>query len=702
MDGMKLLIVESPAKARKIQSYLGAGWQVRACMGHVRDLPVKGSALPEKYQGAAFASLGVDVEHDYQPIYVPRADKAQTLRDLKAAAKAAEAVYLAADPDREGESIAWHLSVVLGLGKSALRVTYQEITESAIRQAVAAPRSIDFNLVAAQETRRVLDRLAGYGVSPLLWQAVGGPQSAGRVQSAALMLLSVREQAQLAFVPSAFWRVTVKVQSRPAFRASVSALRGVPLATAASFTPEGQLKPGLDAAQLDATKAAQLSEYLLRQQAVVRDVTLSPVVRRPPPPLTTSGLQQAANARLKFGAAQVTKLAQSLYESGLITYIRTDSPHLSEEAIKLAREAIATRFGPAALPDTGRQYAARSANAQEAHEAIRPAGRFLAPAATSLDGDELRLYTLIYERTLASQMRDALGEKTTLTLQAGQVTLAASGTRLSEKGFTALYDDQEGGPDDSQDEQALPKLSAGDRFGLEDVKAEDKKSPPPPRFSEGKFVQRMEQAGIGRPSTYGATLATLQQRNYVAVRGRQLHVTPLGLLIASYLRAQVPQLVDATFTASMEADLDRIARGELGRVAYLDQVWKGVLDPAIRSAQRLSPRFQLPHLDAVLEVRGGVAGVVGPAGQAALPDGLLPEDLSAQTVEALLGGTYTAGSSSSRRESTSRTPRQPRAPGSASKVASVRAKAGSAKRTPAKDNPAKEAGATPSKRSRRT
>ena len=350
---MKLLIVESPAKARKIQQYLGSGWQVKACLGHVRDLPAKGDRLPEKYQGRVLRparrrrreQLLAHLRH-------PQRQSADDPRSEKAA-KSAEAVYLASDPDREGESIAWHLSVLLGFGKDAQRVTYQEITERAIRQAVASPTTIDFHLVAAQETRRVLDRLAGYGVSPLLWKAVGGPQSAGRVQSAALMLLSQREQSRLGFVPSAFWRVAAMVDSTPP---SVRPSR--PSGTCRWPPPrasrqQGQLKPDLNVAQLDAQKAKQLVAYLNRQQAVVQRIEVTPVVRRPPPPLTTSGLQQAANAKLKLGAAQVTKLAQRLYEGGLITYIRTDSPHLSDEAIQLAREALATRFGPSALPQTG-------------------------------------------------------------------------------------------------------------------------------------------------------------------------------------------------------------------------------------------------------------------------------------------------------------------------------------------------------------
>ncbi|BDP44497.1 hypothetical protein DAETH_44660 (plasmid) [Deinococcus aetherius] len=633
---MKLLIVESPAKAKKIQSLLGRGWTVRACLGHVRDLPARKEDLPEKHCALPWARLGVNVEDNYAPLYVIREGKHKTIQDLKAAAKGAEQVLLASDPDREGESIAWHLAVLLGLGKEAQRVTYQEITQSALRQAVAHPRPIDYHLVGAQETRRVLDRLAGYGVSPLLWSAVGGNQSAGRVQSAALMLLSQREQSRLAFVPASYWRVTVGVDSCPPFRATVVALRDVPLATAASFTPQGELKPDVQVVQLDAGKAEQLKAYLERQWGVVQAVEVTPVTRKPPAPFTTSTLQQAANARLKLGAATVTKLAQALYENGFITYIRTDSPSLSEEAQTLAREAIQGRFGPTALPEKARQYATRSANAQEAHEAIRPAGKFLIPEDAGLSGDELALYRLIYDRTLASQMRDATGEKTSITLKAGQVTLHASGTRLIEKGFTVLYDDQEA----DEDEQALPRVQVGESFALRDARAEEKRSSAPARYTEGKFVQLMERAGIGRPSTYGSTLDTLQKRGYVTVRQRQLHVTPLGLLIAGYLMRQVPQLVDTTFTAQMERDLDRIAEGELTRTQYLDGVWKGNLAPAIERAGRTPPRVQVPHLDAVFEVRAGQVQVRAQGRSVPLPEGLLPEDLTEKTLADVLNGTF--------------------------------------------------------------
>ena len=663
---MKLLIVESPTKARKIQGYLGAGWRVMACLGHVRDLPVTKDEVPEKHRALPWARLGVNTAGGYAPLYVVRPGKQATVRELRAAAKAADEVFLAADPDREGESIAWHLSVLLGL-KEAQRVTYQEITAAALRQAVAHPRPLDLRLVAAQETRRTLDRLAGYGVSPLLWAAVGGAQSTGRVQSAALQLLAQREQARLAFVPSAYWRVTADVTARPAFRAAVTHIRGTPLAAASSFTSTGHLKPDVTVTQLDATKAGQLVTYLNGRPAEVTAAEITPVTRRPPPPFTTSTLQQAANARLKLGAAEVTRLAQALYENGLITYMRTDSPALSDEALTLARAAVEARFGPAALPAKPRQYATRNANAQEAHEAIRPAGAFLAPPQTRLAGSELALYTLIYERTVASQMLDAVGEKTTLTLQAGVVTLEATGTRLTQPGFTALYDDEIR----DQDDQALPLLEVGSRFPLQNAKAEEKRSPPPARFTEGKFVQVMEKAGIGRPSTFGHTLETLQKRGYVALRRRQLHVTPLGLMIAVYLQGQVPQLVDTAFTAGMEADLDRIARGELTRVAYLDRVWKEELAPAISRAAKAVPAVPAPHVPVVFTPRAGeVQARIGDR-SVPLPAGLLLEDLTPDMLPALASGAWTPARDSEG-------PRKPRAKSAAVKPRRKKAASGSA------------------------
>ncbi len=635
---MKLLIVESPTKARKIQGYLGAGWKVMACLGHVRDLPATKDEVPEKYRALTWARLGVNTAGGYAPLYVVRPGKQAKVRELRAAAQAADEVFLAADPDREGESIAWHLSVLLGL-KEAQRVTYQEITPAALRHAVAHPRPLDLRLVAAQETRRTLDRLAGYGVSPLLWAALGGAQSAGRVQSAALQLLAQREQARLAFVPSAYWRVTARVTARPAFQAAVTHVRGTPLATASSFTSAGHLKPDVTVTQLDATKAGQLVTYLNGRPAEVTHAEVTPVTRRPPPPFTTSTLQQAANARLKLGAAEVTRLAQGLYENGLITYMRTDSPALSDEALTLARAAVEARFGAAALPAKPRQYATRNANAQEAHEAIRPAGAFLAPPQTRLGGNELALYTLIYERTVASQMLDAVGEKTTLTLQAGVVTLEAAGTRLTQPGFTALYDDEVR----DQEDQTLPLLEVGSRFPLTNAKAEEKRSPPPARFTEGKFVQVMEKAGIGRPSTFGHTLETLQKRGYVALRRRQLHVTPLGLMIAAYLQGQVPQVVDTAFTAGMEADLDRIAHGELTRVAYLDRVWKAELAPAIERATRAAPTVTAPHVPVVFTSRAGQVHARIGAQVVQLPPEVLLEDLTPDMLPALASGSWTPG-----------------------------------------------------------
>lgn len=653
---MKLLIVESPAKAKKIQGYLGNGWQVKASFGHVRDLPATKEDVPEKYAQEVWARLGINVNANYQPLYVTIKAKAKAVRELKDAAKHAEEVYLAADPDREGESIAWHIAFLLGL-KQPKRIIYHEITKTAIQQALARPRSIDLNLVAAQETRRILDRLAGYGVSPLLWKAVGGAQSAGRVQSAALMLLAQREQSRLAFIAAPYWRVTCRVGSAPAFTATVIGWKQLPLATASSYGPDGKLKADANVVELDQVKAAQLVTYLNGRPAQLLKVEVSPITRKPPPPFTTSSLQQAANRKLKLGAANVTKLAQSLYEGGFITYIRTDSPSLSDEALKLARDTVEKRFGAAALPAQPRQYATKNANAQEAHEAIRPAGHFAEPASTGLSGDELALYTLIYERTLASQMQDATGEKTTVILQAGAATLRAQGTRITHPGFTALYDDQE---TIDEEEQSLPALQEGQQYLLSEIKTEEKKSSPPGRYSEGSFIQLMEKAGIGRPSTYGQTLETLQGRGYVAVRDRQLHVTPLGLIIAAYLMRQIPHLVDQKFTAQMESDLDEIAHGKLSRVAYLDRVWKEELQPAVQKAQVTAPKIKAPQLDAFLTAKEGQVYLVSGEQRALLPPGLLMEDVNPSNLSAVLSGTYKPASKKGKRTGASSTGGSPK------------------------------------------
>lgn len=633
---MPLLIVESPAKAKKIQGYLGNNWEVKACLGHISDLPGDKKDIPESYRDKAWAELGIDVENGYQPLYVQRDEKG-VISGLKTAAKKAGGdVYLAADPDREGEAIAWHLCRVLGLDpKAARRVTYQEITKEAVQKAVKHPRTINMHLVAAQEGRRFIDRLSGYGTSPLLWQAIGGPQSAGRVQSATLMLLAQREQARLSFTSAGFWKITARMQSSPDFTATLSKIGGIPLATSSSFNAEGGLKAGAEVRQLDRKEAQSIQKRLEGAALRISSAEKTPITRRPPAPFTTSTLQQAASSKLKFSVEQTTKLAQILYEAGKITYIRTDSPTLSEDALDLAREAVRGRFGEAAVPSQPRQYATRNANAQEAHEAIRPAGYFLSPEDSGLGGDELSLYELIYNRTLASQMHDAEGEKTSLVLSLDDLELTASGTVITSPGFTQLYQD------DEKDEEKLPLLSVGTAITAEQSSVEEKLSAPPSRYGEGKFVELMEKAGIGRPSTYPSTLATLLKRNYIVVENRQIHVTPLGFVNAMYLFKQVPLMVDARFTAEMEKDLDRVAEGKISRNEYLDQAWKERLEPLIKKAETTPPRTRVPQLpDAILEVQQGEVSVSFGGRRAALPAGLLLEDLTADSIESVLNGTW--------------------------------------------------------------
>lgn len=633
---MPLLIVESATKARKIQGYLGPGWKVEACFGHIRDLPSNKKEIPSDHQDKAWAELGIDVDNGYQALYVNR-DEKQVIGKLKKAAKEVGGdVYLASDPDREGESIAWHLAVLLGLNpQTAKRVTYQEVTKEAVKKAVANPRRINMQLVAAQEGRRFLDRLSGYGTSPLLWRAIGGPQSAGRVQSATLMLLAQREQARLSFTSASFWKITAQVESEPGFTANLSKIGGIPLATASSFTPEGQLKSDIEVVQLDQQEAKKLQQRLEQATLSVTAAEKTPVSRRPPAPFTTSSLQQAASSKLKFSVEQTTQLAQNLYEAGKITYIRTDSPTLSDEALDLAREAVRGRFGEQAVPDKPRQYATRNANAQEAHEAIRPAGYFLAPEDAGLEGDELKLYELIYNRTIASQMHDAQGEKTSLTLQTGELELAAAGTVLTSPGFTLVYQD------DDKAEEKLPLLSVGAQVQTTAASAEAKESSAPGRYGEGKFVELMEKSGIGRPSTYASTLATLLRRKYITIVSRQIHVTPLGFINAMYLFKQVPLMVDNRFTAQMEKDLDRVAEGELTRNEYLDTTWKNTLLPLIQKAQTTPPRTRVPQLDgAILEVGQGEVYLNYEGRKAMLPEGLLLEDITQESVESILSGTW--------------------------------------------------------------
>ncbi|WP_407543115.1 type I DNA topoisomerase (plasmid) [Deinococcus radiomollis] len=637
-----LVIVESPAKAKKIASYLGPGYAVQASLGHVRDLPGSRAEIPERYRAEPWANLGVNPQ-TFHPIYVVPDSKSRTVASLRSLASKADRVILASDDDREGESISWHLAQLLNL-KNPQRMVFHEITRDALQKSLKQLRPIDLHLVAAQEARRVIDRLVGYRVSPLLWNTVGGKLSAGRVQSAALMLLAQRELARMRFVPATFWLIRAEVGSTPPFLATVTHLKtrdrpdGQSIAKASDFTQDGVLKEGADVLLMDDQQAKALSQYLDRRTATVTDVTLSETRSKPAPPFITSTLQQAGS-RLRFGAKQTMDLAQKLYEGGFITYMRTDSPALSDEALTEARREAVRLFGPSAVPAQPRQYATRSKNAQEAHEAIRPAGTtWQPPQSVGLAGDELALYTLIYQRTVASQMHDAVYDKTVVTLQAGAATLSAQGRILRSAGHTQLLRDDD---DREQDNQTLPALNAGETYPLNARPPEGKKTSAPGRYSEATLVQAMEKAGIGRPSTYAQTLNTLHTRGYTQVTGRHLAVTATGLLVTTYLSRQIPEVIGRDFTATMESGLDDIAAGSVSRIEYLTRFWTQELEPAIGRARAEPPTLVLPHLKDVtlLSSREGPK-LQRAKQQALLPDLLLPADLTEEAVTAILEGKW--------------------------------------------------------------
>lgn len=638
-----LVIVESPAKARKIAGLLGAGFTVRASLGHVRDLPGSKAEIPERYRAEPWANLGVNPD-TFTPIYVVPASKRATVKELQQLAAKADRVLFASDLDREGEAISYHLSRLLGVDQP-VRMVFTEITGDALQAALRATRPLDLHLVAAQEARRVIDRLVGYGVSPLLWGSVGGKLSAGRVQSAALMLAAQREMARMRFTSATFWSIRVDVLTRPKFTAAVTHVRssehpqGRPIARAGDYTQDGVLKGGVQVLEMTDEQARALSAYLDGREATVTSVEVTETRSRPAPPFITSTLQQAGG-RLNLSAKAVMDAAQRLYEGGFITYMRTDSPALSDEALSEARREATRLYGPAAVPPQPRQYANRNRNAQEAHEAIRPAGTtWRAPDRVGLSGADLEVYTLIYQRTVASQMTDAVFDRTAVTLTCGAATLGSQGRVLKEPGFLQLLQEEAG----EQEDQRLPRLQPGQRVSLKARPPEGKKTSAPTRFTEATLVQAMEKAGIGRPSTYAQTLATLQTREYVRLTGRHLAVTAVGLLVATYLARQVPEVMQNDFTATMEAGLDDVAAGETTRVAYLTRFWTEGLSQTIRRASRDAPSLPLPQLEGTrLRATGSGPHLVRGGQSMPLPPAVIPADLDGAQADAIMQGTWTA------------------------------------------------------------
>ncbi|MDM7990188.1 type I DNA topoisomerase [Arthrobacter sp. zg-Y877] len=586
--GKKLVIVESPAKGKTIAGYLGEGFEVTASMGHIRDLP-QPSDLPAELKKTGVGKFAVDLDNDFEPYYVVSADKRKKVAELKAALKDADELYLATDGDREGEAIAWHLLQVLKPKVPVHRLTFPEITREAIQRALLEMRDVDVAMVDAQETRRILDRLYGYEISPVLWRKVARGLSAGRVQSVATRLVVERERERMAFRAASYWDLvgTFATEAAEKFKARLVAVDGARVATGKDFTDRGELK-SKTAVHLDEAAAVSLAAGLESAAFSVRSVDTKPYTRRPAAPFTTSTLQQEAGRKLRFSSRVTMQVAQRLYENGYITYMRTDSPALSDQAINAARRQASELYGPEYVPEARRVYKGKSKNAQEAHEAIRPAGdSFRTPAqvASSLRGDEFRLYELIWKRTVASQMADAKGS--TASVRIGAVStdgrdaeFSASGTVITFRGFMAAY--EEGRDAVREDDEAegtegarLPVLKAQDALTAADIAAGGHETSPPPRFTEASLVKMLEELGIGRPSTYAATISTIMDRGYVTSRGQALVPSWIAFSVVRLLEEHFTDYVDYDFTAELEEDLDRISRGEAGRVEWLNQFYYG-------------------------------------------------------------------------------------------------------------------------------
>ncbi|MFJ6729624.1 MULTISPECIES: type I DNA topoisomerase [unclassified Streptomyces] len=587
--GRRLVIVESPAKAKTIKGYLGPGYVVEASVGHIRDLPNGAAEVPEKYTGEV-RRLGVDVDHDFEPIYVVNADKRAQVKKLKDLLKDSDELYLATDEDREGEAIAWHLQEVLKPKVPVKRMVFHEITKSAIQAAVANPRQLNQKLVDAQETRRILDRLYGYEVSPVLWKKVMPRLSAGRVQSVATRLVVERERERIAFRSAEYWDLTGTFATGRAgdpsdpssLVARLQTVDGRRVAQGRDFDSLGQLKSA-NILHLDEANARALAAALEQTRFAVRSVESKPYRRSPYAPFRTTTLQQEASRKLGFGAKATMQVAQKLYENGYITYMRTDSTTLSETAVTAARTQVTQLYGADYLPPQPRTYAGKVKNAQEAHEAIRPSGdRFRTPAETGLTGDQFRLYELIWKRTVASQMKDATGNSVTVKIggtaaDGRDVEFSASGKTITFHGFLKAYVEGADDPNAELDdrERRLPQVAEGDALSAEEITVDGHATKPPARYTEASLVKELEEREIGRPSTYASIIGTILDRGYVFKKGTALVPSFLSFAVVNLLEKHFGRLVDYDFTARMEDDLDRIARGEAQAVPWLKRFYFG-------------------------------------------------------------------------------------------------------------------------------
>ena len=591
----RLVIVESPAKAKTIAKYLGSDFEVLASVGHIRDL-AEPKDVPADQKKGPLGKFSIDVDNDFLPFYVVSPGKSKTVSDLKAALKKADELYLATDEDREGEAIAWHLLEVLKPKVPVRRMVFNEITKEAIQEAANNTRALNEDLVQAQETRRVVDRLVGYEISPVLWRKINRGLSAGRVQSPAIRMIVQRERERMAFTAADYSSVTAALsKSEIDFEAKLTAVAGQKLATGKSFDENGKLTGS--ALVLEPAKAETLASALKSQTLTVQQVEAKPSTRKPYAPFTTSTLQQEASRKLGMSAKQAMDTAQQLYQEGHITYMRTDSPSLSGQATTAARAAAAELFGKELVADAPRVYGSKSKNAQEAHEAVRPSGEvFKHPSelASVLHGRSLALYELIWRRTVASQMADAKLSTTSVKLGVNlggeELELSASGTTVTYKGFLAVYDETR--EDESEEQAKLPQLEIGDQIKVSEATAKSHQTQPPARYTEASLVKALEEQGIGRPSTYAAIISTILSKGYVVKRGSALVPEWIAFTVTRFLEENFGDLVDYEFTAKMEEDLDRIALGELDRSSWLKNFYfaEAGLKNTVESLSESDPR----------------------------------------------------------------------------------------------------------------
>lgn len=656
-----LVIVESPTKAKTIRRFLPDGYVVDSSMGHIRDLPASAKEVPARYKKESWASLGINVEHDFEPLYVIPGSKKKVVKQLKQELKEADELILATDEDREGEGISWHLLEVLKPKIPVKRMVFHEITETAIRRALEEFRDIDMNLVYAQETRRFLDRLAGYTLSPLLWKKISPGLSAGRVQSVAVRLLVERERERIRFKSGTYWDLKARLKTKTSpieFEAGMTHLDGKRLANGKDFDEAtGKLKKNSGAIILDQKDAARLQKSLDAAEWSVSEVEKKKQKRSPAPPFITSTLQQEANRKFGLSARDTMRIAQRLYENGFITYMRTDSTNLSGQAINAARTSVSEMYGQDYLFERVRTYSSKSKGAQEAHEAIRPAGHvFRKPNETELSGLDAKVYDLIWKRTIATQMADAELEFTNATIEAlaekEKATFKASGKRILFPGFFRAYVEGNDDPEAALDDQdsPLPELHQSDSVDCLGTEPKSHETKPPARFTEATLVKELEKEGIGRPSTYATIISTIMDRNYAIKEGSALVPTFTAFAVTNLLENNFPDLVDLRFTSTMEEQLDEIARGGQDWKSYLAEFYSGDegLKKKVENRESSIDPHDAKRIDLPVEGLNGYKIFIGRFGpyiqtgtngetvSASIPQNVMPGDLSVIKIQKLV------------------------------------------------------------------